>query len=302
MRHIKVTIGIPTYEAGESLLITLRSIFNQSALKKIKKVIVAVDGKRINKSFFEEFNKDVLEVKHFSVRKGQAGRINDLMRACDTDFLILTNDDIVLEEHAVERMIIEFRRSNADLIAGIVKSLNPVTPFEKALELGVKLNNKIANKWNRGDNYLSANGRFMGISKKLYSSIRLPEQLWNNDAYFYLFAKTNGLTFGRAVRAVAYFKSPHTLEEHLKQSKKFQNSRQENQLYFKSDIGAFYKIPLKLQLQMFPIALIENPYSFAIYLLTFIFTRIHNIMNKKVLHKAGFWPTDVSTKMLRFFM
>ncbi len=295
----KITIGIPTYEAGESLLVTLKSIYNQSAYKYIEKIILAVDGNNVPPQILSEIQNNKLEVHNFRVRKGQAGRINDICKIANTDFLILTNDDVILDEFAVERMAVEYNRSKADLIAGIAKPLHSSTFFEKALEMGTSINNLIASRWNRGDNYLSVNGRFIGVSKKLYKEISLPEKLWNNDAYFYLFTKLSGFSFARAVRATVYFKSPSNLADHLKQSKKFQNSYLENKRYFKSDISKYYKVPKRIRIGVLPRVMLENPNAFAVYIATFLFTRLDNIMNKKVLPKSGFWPTDVSTKILR---
>lgn len=295
-----VTIGIPTYEAGNSLILTLKSIYNQSAFHRVEKIILAVDGNRISKNMLYEIRNSKLEIHYFRVRKGQSSRINDIFKLSQTKLLVLTNDDIILEEFTVERLIEEYQKSEVNLIAGNVKSLHSSSFFEKALEIGSLINSLIAAKWNKGDNYLSMNGRLIAISYNYYKKVRIPEMLWNNDAYLYLYAKLNGLSFGRATRAIAYYKLPTNIDEHLKQSKKFQDSLHENQNYFKQPLSEFYKVPIKIRLSALPLAFIENPLAFMIYLATFIFTRIDNIINRKVLHKAGFWPTDISTKMIRF--
>src|SRR5258708_1257351 len=88
----KITIGIPTYEASDSLVITLKSIYNQSDYKNVEKIILAVDGNRIKKSVLTEILNKKLEIHYFKKRKGQAQRINDLCRLSDTNLLVLTND------------------------------------------------------------------------------------------------------------------------------------------------------------------------------------------------------------------
>ena len=124
----------------------------------------------------------------------------------------------------IRRIIEEYSRNKADLIAGTVVPLHSTTLFEKAMEISNFLNNIVAGKWNKGDNYLSVNGRLIAVSKNLYKKIQLPEELWNNDAYFYLYTKINNYIFGRAVRAFAYYKQPSNMSDHLRKSKKFQNS------------------------------------------------------------------------------
>jgi len=295
----KITIGIPTFEAGNSLVFTLQSIYAQTDFKNVGKIILVVDGNKISKDIFNKIIHKKLEIHYFKKRRGQAQRINDICNLSSSNFLILTNDDIILQETAVERIIEEYTRNKADLIAGTVVPFHSTTLFEKAMAISNFLNNIVASKWNKGDNYLSVNGRLIAVSKNLYKKIKLPQELWNNDAYFYIYTKVNNYIFGRANRAYAYYKQPSNMSDHLKQSKKFQNSYIENQKYFSLDISHFYKRPVKPELIAIISAFFENPTAFGYYFVTFIFTRLDNIMNKKVFHKWGFWPTDFSTKILK---
>lgn len=296
LKNLTVSIGIPTYEAGLSLVSTLNSIYAQAGFKNVQRIILIVDGNKIYTEIMKQINNSKLKVISGKQRKGQSQRINDIFESADSDFLILTNDDVVWEKNTLKEMTEKYTSTNADLISGNVFPLKAKSLMETVLKIGIDINREIYETWNKSDNYLSCNGRIVGLSKKLYKKIQIPASLWNNDAYMYLFAKVNNFKFGFAKKAIIFFRSPSTLNEHIKQSSKFRFSMQENSKFFKQDLNEFYKVPKSLLIKSLIESAFRSPMMTFFYLVITLKTSLHKTDFSK--NKNGFWNTDKSTKKL----
>lgn len=292
----KFSIGIPTYEAGESLVTVINSLISQTAFNKIDKILIAVDGNKIPAKIVKKISHKKVKIFNFKTRQGQSARINDLFRLSKNEKLILTNDDVILEKNAVELISKEYRQF--DLVAANIKSLTEKTSLEKALMFGQNLRTLISKKWNNGDNYLSCNGRLIILSKKLYKKITIPKNVWNNDAYIYLESQNLKLKFAYADDLIAYCKTPATIREHLSQSSKFQKSPIDLQRFFEDDISGFYKIPVNLIIISIMESFVKNPIAGLIYTTIFIYTRLRSYFMKSEFKVKSFWETDLSTKSL----
>ncbi len=291
-----VSIGIPTYEAGFSLVSTLNSIYKQTNFEKVKEVILMVDGNKISTEVRKQISNPKLKVISDKERKGQSQRINDICNYAQSDFLILTNDDVIWDENTLKQMVEKYNFTGADLISGNVFSLKAKSLMEGILKVGIDINRQVYETWNGSDNYLTCNGRIAGLSKKLYKRIQIPASLWNNDAYMYLFTKLNNFKFAYAKKAVIYFRSPDTLDEHAKQSSKFKYSFEENSKYFKQNLDGFYKVPVSLLIKSLIKSGIKNPVKTLLYLYVTFLTALRKTDFSK--NKKSFWNTDKSTKKL----
>lgn len=295
-----ISIGIPTYESGKSLVFAIKSLYNQTAYGAIKEIIVAVDGKKIADSIHKQIANPKLKVVVFPKRKGQSARINDLCRLASTDYLLLTNDDIIVKKDAVEIIIKKLSRQHVDLLGCQVDALSNKSLLEKMINTGRDINMSIADLWNKGNNFLHCNGRLIVLSKNLYKKIVIPELLWNNDAYIFLFNSLQKGSFVYLPEAIGYYQTPQTLAEHLKQSIKFQLSLKENQQYFKNNLQRFYTTPKSSVRKAFIQHIVSTPLLTSGYLVVYFITRFMKIINKPELPKRGFWETDKTTKQISF--
>ncbi len=223
-KKISINIGIPTYEAGESLVLALDSLYRQTSFHLVRKVIVIVDGNTISNKIKAKINNPKLQIIYGIKRQGQPSRINDIFESSNTDLVILTNDDVVLDKYALKNIVQTFIKTRADLISGAVTPLPGTTFLEKILFIGYQINRKIYRNWNNGDNYLSCNGRLLILSKRLYKKIQIPKKLWNNDAFLYLFVKVHHFKYAHEAKAIAWYRMPNQISEHIKQRSKFKQS------------------------------------------------------------------------------
>lgn len=294
MKKTKLSIGIPTYEAGEGLVLTLKSIYNQTFYKSIDNILVLVDGKKISKAILKKIANDKLIVKSYKIRRGQSIRINDILSSLNSKNIILTNDDICLGKEAVENF---YKNKKYGLVAGCVKPFKSSNFLTKSINIGSYINHKIALGWNRGDNYLSCNGRLVMISEKLKKKIVIPPNLWNSDAYMYLICKKNKLKFKHEEKSECYFQNPQKIRDYLSQSSKFQNSRFENSHFIDKNMAKYYKVPIRLLVSAFLEFFTKFPIYTVVYIFLAIYARLVSKTRSKKIPSIGYWKTDHSTKI-----
>ncbi|EKD90940.1 MAG: glycosyl transferase family protein [uncultured bacterium] len=294
--NTKISIGIPTYEANLSLVSTVNSILNQTCYKNISQILIVVDGNKISRSVKNKLTDKKIKVVYSKKREGQSARINDIFNLLDTAQIILTNDDIIMDKDALKIIIKKYKKF--DLVAGNVKPMDKLNFLERILEVGQQIQSAIARDWNKGDNYLSCNGRFLVLSKNFYKKISVPEKIWNNDAYVYILSQKLGLKFTFAEDIKINYKSPSNIHEHISQSIKFQKSKEDLQRFFKENIDLYYKIPLSVKAKALIFTIIKSPILTLSYLAIFSATRLKNYLMDSSLWTNGYWQTDLSTKVL----
>lgn len=290
-----VTVGIPTYEAGESLVVALDSIYAQSSFSSIKEVLVVTDGKKLTSSMKQQLERKKLKIVEKSTRKGQSRRINDIFELASTQLLVLTNDDVIWDKHALRELVSQYKQYQPDLLSAKAVPLEGPHVLEKLLAVGYALNHTVLS-YLKKDSYLSCNGRLIVLSKKLYKQAHIPEKLWNNDAYLFLFAKLNNFSYRSVSEAVVYFRSPSTLRDHLRQSVKFQVSQVENQSFFSKDVTDFYTVSKSVMLKSLAKVMVQRPVATIGYIGLLLYSRL---MSRPALHTTGTWETDYSTKLVK---
>ncbi|MDP3941681.1 MAG: glycosyltransferase, partial [bacterium] len=226
-----LTIGIPTYEAKLSLVKALHSIYRQKYFDYVKKILLVVDGNSIEKSILKSIRNEKLEIVYKKKRAGQSTRINDIFSLADTDYLFLTNDDVVLEDNCLKSIFASISNSNKGLFSCNVRPVKNKSFFQKVIRVGFVINYEIAQSWNKGDNYLTCNGRGVVLAKKLYKKIVVPTTIWNNDAFLFFANRMNGYSSATIPDAIVRYMLPSSIHEHIKQSSKFLHSFHENKQY-----------------------------------------------------------------------
>lgn len=294
-----ITIGIPTYEAGESLVATLQSIYNQSVSDCITQILLVVDGGTLKSSTHRRVHHPKLRIINHPKREGQSSGINDIFRLAHTDLVILTNDDVIWENTALEALVSAYRKHDADLLCSAVMPITSASPLFYSLEPGTRMTQSIARRWNGGDNYLSCNGRLIALTRRLAQNITLPPHLWNNDAYIYLRTKQLGYRCRFVESAHCLYKVPETLQEHLRQTRKFHHSRAENQRYLTIDFSHQYRVPFLIKIEAFATTFTESPLATLGYLALTAAIAVFSLFTPYEDAKRPYWETDPSTKQLQ---
>jgi glycosyltransferase involved in cell wall biosynthesis len=121
-KKLTITIAVPTYEANDHLVETLKSIYRQTSYSQVKEVLVLTDGKKLSPKIARQIRNSKLKIIEYKVRQGQSARINDAIRYSRSDLIILTNDDVVWRKNALVSTLKTFAKTRADLICNRISS------------------------------------------------------------------------------------------------------------------------------------------------------------------------------------
>ncbi|MEK7576593.1 MAG: glycosyltransferase [Patescibacteria group bacterium] len=288
-----LTVGIPTYVGGESLVRAARSLRASTGIG-IFRFIVAVDGNQLKPEIESELKKLGVEVVFASVRGGQVARLKQIIAMCQTELVVLTQDDIIFEPDAISKLVNAFERNQKLTMANANIMPTPAgSTIERIQHSGTRIGKYIAAHWRRGDNYLSANGRCQAFQVAWAKKLDIPEEVINSDAFAYFKNKKLGGTYEYIHDAVVYDKSPLFVAEYVKQNKKFQYSADELARYFGEEIRKEYPPPVALSVKAAFKEGIRHPILFGMYTML----RIYMAFLPNTFYKTKrFWDTDISTK------
>lgn len=291
---ITLSIGIPAFNEGGNIRKVLLALVGQrEAGFRIREILVVSDGSSDNTA--EEVRKvNDKRIRLFAdgSRLGKTTRLNQIFREFKGDVLVLMDADIVITDPLLlSKLVTGTDISQAGIVAVNASPLPARTFFEKVLESSVLITKNTARSWNKGNNYLSFKGCFLALDKKLAKSITMLPTVVNNDAYLYFAAVQIGYTPAYKDNAVVYYKSPSTLEDHIKQSSRFQQSQKELQQYFQLDLSKQYAIPRSLIAQSILKYLLIKPLYVSAYLAVNLISKY-----KKQKQISSIWQMAVSTK------
>lgn len=293
-----LTIGIPTFEAGDSLIRLLKQLKSFHGAENFL-ILLVIDGSKIERDRIDHISKLLppgSKIIRNAARRGQAYSINKIFKSANTELLLLLNDDVILDTMALPTLRLHYKNTKADLITTKVVPVPGTDLFAKSLSTGTEISYLTSLHWNKGINYLMCNGRMIMLAKTLYSSLAIPITLWNNDAFIYFYALHHGFKISRCDQAIVYYRLPASMAEHLNQSHKFQKSKSENERQHFTRLHEEYKIPLGVLINAVLHVFSANPFTTIGYLTIALITRISVISYRINPHKKGYWITDKSTK------
>ena len=290
------TIGIPTVLAGKHLLRTVASILGQKSAVPAGSMRIMLDGQPMPVETLKALPAE-MKVRKTAARQGQSAKLDDLFATTRTELIISTNDDVVWAPETMTRILAARKSSWADLICVGVQPLPPHSIMERILSVGTDIKNEVIRRTPGHETYLVCNGRLLAISAKFASKLHIPHEIWNNDAYMYLFAKRNGFTVTYIDEPLCAYRDPATLREYIQQTCKFQQSQGENEKYF-GPLDSEYRIPMSLRIPAIAAALRRRPWWGSIYLLLYFATRILAMALPLPKKHKPYWPIDMSTKEL----
>jgi glycosyltransferase involved in cell wall biosynthesis len=291
------TVGIPTYVGGSSLVKTVASIA-RSAQKVPCQIIVAVDGNPLDADTKQQLKKFNAKVFYSPKRGGQVARLNDIIRLTTTEFLVFTQDDVLFTPNTLRALQQTFDRHPATtMTAGWAEQLPPQTLLERIIYRGTVMSRELAIKAYQGDHYLVAVGRCLAFRTNSLKNTVLPTQVICSDAYLYFLNRKRHGRFVLSDKARYKIRSPQTIREHTKQSRKFALLKTEMWRFLQLDIDQEQPVSRQHQFSVVIQSLRDSPWLTTLYLFLFTYTRIKAI---SFVHHAPtvLWETDASTKKI----
>ncbi len=296
MKKLTLTVGIPTYYGGESLVKTVESISKFKNVYDVR-IIVSVDGKKLDKHIYNPLKKYGVKIVENKIRGGQVARINQIITMCETDIIILTQDDIIFTSSTIDEIMYGFENNpEVTMEAARVIPLKATNLIEKIIQVGVSISYTLGKNWNNGDNYFAAGGRCLAFRTEFAKQFSTPEEVLNSDTYLYFLNQKSGGKFLYVPSAIYRMRSPSKLSDHLKQSKKYQYVPQEIKHYLKIDINKTQSLPKSLLIYATVKEFFKNPIVAFCYWIIMFYTRI----KEKGMYDnvTRFWDTDISTKKI----
>lgn len=293
-----ITIGIPSYELGQSLVVTLQAIYDQLAGTSVKEILLISDGRKVPAEIRKQIKHPKLTIIESPRRQGQSQRINDICQMMKSDYLVLTNDDVIFDKAALKQLMVGLKRP-VDLYTTSVRALPALSTFERVIQVSVQLTDTISRLTSNYQNYLSCNGRLIILSKSLASSLQIPKKLWNNDAYIYLFSQIHGFKHQHLPKVIAYHRLPDNISEYNRQGLKFRLSKIENQRYFSESLEKFYTLSSLTVLRALVQTFWTQPLNTVLYVTTQVVVKFWNMfIRSPYVIEQTFWQTDKSTKRI----
>lgn len=273
MKHkVSVTIGIPAFNEEANIVHLLNAIVRQKKKTfKLEKVLIISDGstdRTVNKILLLKKRFPLISLISRKVRKGIATAQNEIVTRAKSDILVMLDADIMpANDKFLEEIIAPFcSNPEIGLVGASTASVKPRGFIESVLAYSHEFKQSLYRKINNGDTVYLCHGRARAFKKKLYKRL-----YWNDDvpedAFSYLYCISNKMKFIYQPNATILFRTPTSIMEHAKQSKRFADSIKALSKYKKrSFIEKQYIIPKKYFISTFMIFLIKNPIKMFTYL------------------------------------
>ena len=292
-----VTIGIPAHNEEANIGFLINQLLAQKQTKyKIDQIIVASDNSTDKTvKIVKNINSPIVHVIDSKTRIGKPLRENQIKNISKSDILVLLDADIQLDGDEFIKKVIRPIEEGADLASCRVLALNPETLVENILNQSIIFQDKIISKFAEGDNVYTCHGTTLVMSKKLYTSINFPNSI-GEDAFAYFYCRRNNFKYKFTSDAFVYIKLPTNLKDHLKQSRRFNESRE---MMYKEFEGypplETYNISAFGNLKELIFSVFNSPIYFSLYLALNIYSRLITV--KKVSRSAT-WDIAASSKHL----
>lgn len=292
---LSFSVGIPTCYGGNSLVETAKTIRDSKNVNQDFKFYVVADRTPLTKKVLAGLKKYRVSVTWNNIEGSQHHKLKQLVKKCNEDVFIYTQDDITFHEDTIKKIVDTFEKDPKLTMVSVRRlALPPLNFFESLMGVMMRISDRIARTWNGGQNYFAASGRCLAFRTEHLKKFRILEQIVNGDTYLYFENIRLKGKFSFIKETAISIRSPMKLKDQIGPSSRYQYSYDELQKYFPFDIKSYYKIPFIVLIKSALQELILHPLSFIGYTLILIYTRI-NRQNKTVV-KNPVWAVDSSTK------
>lgn len=295
---ITVSIGISAYNEEKNIGKLLRTIFDQETDSyTIKEILIFSDGSTDRTAeVTNKFHKSIIKLTRGKERRGQASRMNEMMKRFSGDVIVFLDADIILASvYTLEHLITTFTKNKkAALVGGSTSPFVKNTFISRAVAVSSMAYDDIRNTLRGGNNIFGCSGHILALSKELAKQLHIREEVYATDAFLYFSALTRGYTFTYVKNAKVWHRSPDNLKDQIKQNSRFVSSPYQLARIFGDIVYEEYAIPkiffLKVTIKQF----LKMPlHSFSIFWVN-LYCKIVARRTAKKLN--GMWNIALSTK------
>lgn len=156
-------------------------------------------------------------------RIGKSAHLNWFFTHAVGDIPVFFDADVVLDSPLTIAALIQpiLDNQNVGLVGGNAQQTPGRTFVENAINLSCQVFDQVRIQHHGGNNAYGANGCIMALSKAFAQAVHIPNDTIANDQYLYFSCRKLGYQFIHARQAIAWYRSPSTVSDHLRQNKRF---------------------------------------------------------------------------------
>ena len=254
MKNFSVTVAISALNEAHNITAFLRSVLSQKEEGfALEKILIISDGSTDQTAkLARNFNSDKIEVREYGERMGKSSRLNEIYKDLQSDILVQSDADVVLEHPLVIRDIILpiILDQKAGMCGGHPRPVPAKTFTEKAVNCTFAAYEPFRSLVRGGDNVFSADGRLLAFRREFIKQVYVPEDMIANDAFAYFSCLDKGFAYRYVKTAVVLFRSPQTFAEQVKQNTRFEAAPARMNKYFPAElVKREYHIPFNIFLK-----------------------------------------------------
>ena len=298
-KKITVSVGIPALNEESNIKNLLEKILEQKERSfRLEKIIVVSDGST------DRTEEEVLAVKSKKVtlitnkkRIGQALSQNKMIGENISDILVFINGDVLPQgnlflEHLISPIL---KDSSVGLVGAKVLPIGSETFLGRVIDFSADLKHQLYRHKSSGNNIYNCHGRARAFSKPFLKKFKWKEII-AEDAYSYLRCIDAGFRFIYQPKAVVFYKSPQTIDDHMRQSIRFIQSKSIMAKFFDQQfVIEEYRFSKKEFFKTLIHYSIKNPHLLLTYSIIYILAKIRSIFGKKT---KVTWDVSLSSKVV----
>ncbi len=294
-----VTIAISAYNEEENIKSFLESVLMQKEEGyQLKGIWVYSDGSTDKTvKIVRSFSTKKITLIPFSKRIGKSSRLNIIYKKLKTDILIQSDADVIFTHPYIVRDIIQplVKNQKVGMCGGNPTPVAGESFTEQAVNCTFTIYQRFRSFVRGGNNVFSADGRLLAFSKSLVKKIHIPEDMIANDMYAYFCCLSLGYEYRFVKTAVVYFRSPNSLQDHIRQNIRFEAAPIRMKRYFsKQLIESEINIPGTIFISSALLEFMKHPLLCSFILFINLYCRIiASLMEAKM---TAIWTIAYSTK------
>ena len=295
-----VTVGIPAYNEQGNIETLLSSLLAQEQKGYELSSIVVVNDASTDETgpkvaaFARKH--PIVRLVNGLTREGKSRRTNLLFQLTDADLLVLMDADIALRDlRVLSRLARLFENPNVGIASGSLRPLPSRRFIARVVGVYEEFWRRVTERVNRGQNIHNCVGPVLALRKAFYQNVRIPPKLVAQDHYLYAQARKLGFTFRWTPKPLAYFKTPETFLDYLRQGTRFAASRLDLECSVEPAVHRYYRIPRGVKLQAYLSTFLNHPFLLPLALALQLAQRVTAPFFASAQNTA-LWPGVASTK------
>jgi len=198
INHIpSLSVGIPAYNEAANIGRLLREIVAQEESGfSLLEILVLSDGSTDGtKAEVEAVTDPRIKFTDSRQRLGKSGRVNQILQRGRGDIILLLDADITLRNSRFISEAVAGFDPEVHGLSGFNTTPVPGRTFvERSLNSSIRIVETVRRHWNNGLNFLGYRGSGIMLTKTLARSLKLPENLVTDDAFYFFSALAAGYT------------------------------------------------------------------------------------------------------------